>query len=117
MVKKTTDIKNKPAKQAPKNGIGAVIREQRKRLGYTQEYVAEKIGISEKHYSRIESDRYYPSLPNFFKLIKILELSLDDFSAGSKKKRKLEKDVLYLLEHASDEELDKCLSIIKLILV
>lgn len=116
MLKKNTKTKNNPPKEAPKNGIGAIIREQRKRLGYTQEFVAEKMGISEKHYSRIESDKYYPSLPTFFSLIKVLELNLEAFSEESKNKRKIEKDILHLLENASDEDLEKSLAILRLII-
>lgn len=116
MLKKNTKTKNNPPKEAPKNGIGAVIREQRKRLGYTQEFVAEKMGISEKHYSRIESDKYYPSLPTFFSLIKVLELNLEAFSEESKNKRKIEKDILHLLENAKDKDLELCSNVIKLLL-
>ena len=104
------------ANKAAKQGFGNVIREQRKRLGHTQEYVAEHIGISEKHYSRIESDKYYPSLPTFFSLIKVLNLSLEDFSKENKKKSKVEKDIVHLLENAKSKDLEKCLSIIRLIL-
>lgn len=50
--------------------IGKKIREYRKKLKLSQEYVAEKANISEKHYGRLERGSCTPTLENFFSIIK-----------------------------------------------
>jgi len=42
--------------------LGARIKELRKNRSFSQEQLAERIGIDEKHLSRIESGRGYPSV-------------------------------------------------------
>ena len=51
-----------------KTFIADKIKYRRKKLGLTQSELAEKIGISEKHLSKIETGKNYPSLDNFFKI-------------------------------------------------
>ncbi|MGP4039024.1 helix-turn-helix transcriptional regulator [Gracilibacillus sp. D59] len=70
------------------NGIilGSCIREYREKLKekdskWTQEYVADQIGIDEKHYGKIERG-YYPD-PHFSTirdLSKVLDFSIDELS-------------------------------------
>lgn len=59
--------------------VGRVIRQKRKDLGLKQSELAEMVGISEKHLSKIETGKNYPALDNFFKMTEILKLSLKDF--------------------------------------
>lgn len=59
--------------------VGKVIRQKRKDLGLKQSELAEMVGISEKHLSKIETGKNYPALDNFFKMTEILKLSLKDF--------------------------------------
>ena len=56
--------------------VGRVIRQKRKDLGLKQSELAEMVGISEKHLSKIETGKNYPALDNFFKMTEILKLSL-----------------------------------------
>lgn len=46
--------------------VGRVIRQKRKDLGLKQSELAEMVGISEKHLSKIETGKNYPALDNFF---------------------------------------------------
>lgn len=59
--------------------VGKIIRLKRKNLGLKQSELAEIIGISEKHLSKIETGKNFPALDNFFKMTEILKLSLNDF--------------------------------------
>lgn len=56
--------------------LGARIREQRKRKEKTQEQLAELLGIDQKHMSRIELGKSYPSLDRLIKIAEALEVSL-----------------------------------------
>ena len=56
--------------------LGARIREQRKRKGKTQEQLAELLGIDQKHMSRIELGKSYPSLDRLIKIAEALEVPL-----------------------------------------
>ena len=63
--------------------VGGVIRQKRKSLGLKQSELAEMVGISEKHLSKIETGRNYPALDNFFRIAEILQLTFSDFGADS----------------------------------
>lgn len=62
-----------------KKYIAKILKNGRKKKGLKQSQLAEIIGISEKHLSKIETGKNYPALDNFLKLIKILDLSFNDF--------------------------------------
>lgn len=79
-----------------KKYIAQVIQNARKQKGLKQSQLAEMIGISEKHLSKIETGNNYPALDNFLRIVKILDLSLKDFglndeAESSKYKRHLQK--------------------------
>ena len=59
--------------------IGKIIQNFRKDAGIKQSELAEKIGISEKHLSKIETGKNYPSLDNFLRMASILNFNLEDF--------------------------------------
>lgn len=105
---KKIDIRNLDKKQ-----IGSLIQNQRKRKKYTQEQVAEAIGVSEKHYSTIESGKYLPSLQTFFNLLNVLELDLETFSDNRIQQREKEKDILELIKELSDKELKVVFEVIQ----
>ena len=66
-----------------KTTIAKVICEKRKSLGLSQAQLAEKLGISDKHISKIETGKYYPSLDNFMKILTTLNLTLGDFGVNN----------------------------------
>lgn len=90
-----------------KNYIAGKIREARKRCKYTQAQLAELVNVNEQHISRIENAMYVPSLSLFFKLYKILNLSLTDFGIDIEEKdlSPLKKEVLKIVYSANDKKL------------
>ena len=66
-----------------KNRIAQIIKNRRMELGYKQSDLSEKIGISEKHLSKIETGKYVPALDTFLKIIDSLNLSLGDFGLNT----------------------------------
>ena len=62
-----------------KKFIAKIIQEARRKAGLRQSELAEKIGISEKHLSKIETGKNYPALDTFLKILEVLNLTLSDF--------------------------------------
>ena len=53
------------------------IKQQRKKLGYTQEQMASKLGYTRAKYNRLEQgETFFTSLDDIEKLFEILEISL-----------------------------------------
>jgi len=59
--------------------LGARIREIRKARGLTQEQLAEIIDVEQKHVSRIESGKNYPSIDRLEKIAAALNVPLMGF--------------------------------------
>lgn len=64
------------------NAIGERIQNQRLALGYTQQYVYEKLDISQNHYSRIENGHVGMSFEILLQLCEILQVSTDYILTG-----------------------------------
>lgn len=62
-----------------KEFIAKKIKIFRKKSGLTQAQIAEKIGISSKQFSRIESATHTPSLPTFLKILYLLKINPSEF--------------------------------------
>ena len=62
-----------------KEYIAQIIKTARKSKGMKQAELAESVGITEKHLSKIETGKNYPALDNFLRLVEVLNLSLKDF--------------------------------------
>lgn len=77
-----------------KKYIAQILQNARKKKGLKQAQLAEMIGISEKHLSKIETGKNYPALDNFLKMVEILELSMKDF--GLKNENKVSEQKVYL---------------------
>ena len=58
---------------------GLYVKQHRQKKGYTQETLAELIGLTPKSISYIERGENYPSQENIFKLAELLDMSLDEF--------------------------------------
>ena len=70
------------------------IKEHRKKLGITQEELAEKVELSTQHISRIESGCYIPSLKSFFSIVSVLNIDLKIFGFNINKTNNTVKDKL-----------------------
>ncbi|MDR1370462.1 MAG: helix-turn-helix transcriptional regulator [Dysgonamonadaceae bacterium] len=57
--------------------IGTKLREARKSLGYSQEYVAEKAGIGRGHIVRIEQGKYSVTIDTLSKILNVLGKEID----------------------------------------
>lgn len=64
-----------------------MFKKYRNRLGYTQETLAEILGISTRHLQRIEKNENEPSLELLRKLIKILQIENEDIIKYLKKEK------------------------------
>jgi len=58
--------------------IGERVRKYRKAKGFSQEYLAERVGISVTHMSHIETGNTKLSLPVLVELSRALEIQTDD---------------------------------------
>ena len=78
--------------------IGANIKQFREERGFTQEKVAEKLGVTFQAVSSWERDEYRPDLEKAVKLAELFDVSL---SAIVEEKRKTfkTKDAIYDWEH------------------
>jgi transcriptional regulator with XRE-family HTH domain len=59
--------------------LGARIRELRKARGLTQEQLAEMVDIEQKHVSRIELGKNYPTIDRLEKIAEALNLPMQSF--------------------------------------
>ena len=62
--------------------MASFIKEKRNACGYTQEYVAERSGISYSYYTKIENGFQTPSLDTLLSIASLLHLSLDKMFFG-----------------------------------
>lgn len=75
------------------NKLGERIRQIRKARGLTQEQLAEKLEIDNKHLSRIEKGIHKPTYNIILKLAEILQINIYDFS--EKPLFKIKEDLIY----------------------
>ena len=90
-----------------KKALGQRIKEFREKKKFTQDKLAELVGIDPKHLSRIENGRNYPSIETLEKLIDNLEVSFEDiFQFGHLEHRDdLIKTINRQINSLSDEKL------------
>lgn len=85
--------------------IGKTIQMLRKNKHIKQSELSEKIGISEKHLSKIETGRNLPSLDNFLKMAQILNFGLDDFGIKvTANEGKYKQELLKIAYSVSEED-------------
>lgn len=54
------------------------LPQHRKRLGWSQQHLAEELGVSRQTIISIEKGRFDPSLPVAFRLAAVFECSIED---------------------------------------
>ncbi len=100
-----------------KKYIAQIIQNARRKAGLKQSELAEKIGISEKHLSKIETGRNYPALDTFLKILNVLNLSLGDFGMQTTSESYPNKLFLQkVINNSSKEQLDACADVISALL-
>ena len=61
-----------------KNILGKTLKQMRKAKGLTQAQLAEIADANEKHISKIETGVYFPTYATLSKILKALDLNIDD---------------------------------------
>ena len=64
--------------------IGGKLKEARQNAGFTQEEIAEKLGVSRQSVSNWENNRTYPDIVSVIKLSDVYSVSLDSLLKGGK---------------------------------
>ena len=59
------------------NDLGSIIKTARKQAGFTQEELAEKVGVGHRHIMGIENEGSKPSYDLLYKLIRELHIPSD----------------------------------------
>jgi len=100
----------KPIKK--NNAFGKRLREIRKSKGYTQQALAEKANIDEKHLSRVENGKYFPTYTTLNKLLIALNVSLEeaglDLEQIKVNSNPLMAKAMQILNSANNDEELKC---------
>ena len=88
--------------------IGQKIKSYRKKRGYTQAELAEKITISEKHLSKIETGLHFPSISAFWNACEVLDIPLSDFGINidTSTENELREDFIRKIYLLNDSELE-----------
>ena len=96
-----------------KKYIANIIQNERRKAGLKQAELAEKIGISEKHLSKIETGKNYPALDTFLKIIDTLNLTLRDFGFYIKSEDSPNRILLQkIINNSSEKQIDTYTDII-----
>lgn len=66
-----------------RRAIGRRIQEQREKLGFTQQYIYDKIDISQNHYSRVENGHVGIAIEKLLQISDILNISIDYILKGT----------------------------------
>lgn len=61
------------------HNIGQKVKELREKRNYTQEYMAEQLGITQGSYSKIEQNKSNPPISRLLKIAAILEISTAEY--------------------------------------
>ena len=86
--------------------IGEQIKKYRLMRGMTQNDLAEKIGITEKQISKIETGVHYPMFENFVKIMDVLGVQMKDFDYEIETENNILRNAIFkILYRATDYEL------------
>ena len=98
-----------------KKFVGRKIREYRKKANLTQEELAEKVGLCEKHIGQIERGAYLPTLSNFFRIINILSIDLSEFgfNVNSETLTPTKKELIRIIYEINEKQLELYNKLIK----
>ena len=98
-----------------KKQFGLRIKEIRKSKGYTQEQVAEKIGIEPPNVSKLEKGLHFPLPENIEKISKALKVEIKDLFDFNhfNNKSVLIKQIKEYIDSASDNDIEFLYKIIQ----
>lgn len=61
------------------NNVGFNIRKQREKKGFSQEYMANSLDISQASYARLENEDTKITIDRLYKIAEVLEVNITDF--------------------------------------
>ncbi len=94
--------------------IGSRIKKIRLAQGLTQHDLAERIGVTEKQISKIETGVHYPKFDNFIKILEALNISMREFaSAAEFESGNIRRNIMKVINKANEEDLKYFLLLIK----
>ena len=100
-----------------KKHIAKIIQNARREKNLTQLELSEKIGISEKHMSKIETGKSYPALDTFLKILDTLNLTLGDFGLQNTPDSYPNKMYLQkIINTSSEKQLNACAEVLTALL-
>ena len=102
--------------------IGKFIAEERKRKGYTQKQLSEKLGISDKTVSKWERGNGFPEVSLLLPLCKELDITVNELLSGERVseedyRKKAEENMVNLVKEAQESKKKIILSAMVAILV
>ncbi|WP_070043237.1 helix-turn-helix transcriptional regulator [Robinsoniella peoriensis] len=88
-------------------GLGLAIKQAREDRGWTQAYLAELVGKTDRTIMNIENKGQHPSFNLFFKLVTLFDISVDQFfyTENYRGKESCRKQVDILLNAMDEKEL------------
>ncbi len=102
--------------------IGLKIKERRKFVGVTQEFIANQLDVNASHISNIECGRANPSLTALIKIANLLQCSIDYFIGGEytykidkDKEKSLDDKIMKKLQYCDMEKKEKIIKMIDLL--
>ena len=89
------------------HGLGLALKQAREAKGWTQAYVAELVGKTDKTIMNIENKGQHPSFNLFFKLVTLFDISVDQFfyTEGNRGGDSCRKHIDVLLDSMNEKEL------------
>lgn len=95
----------------PKTLFATMVKNARMDLHWTQEELAEKLGVSATYLGDLERHKGHPSLPLFCKAMRLLNLSADDYVyPNGNANSTTYKQLLRLLTHCNEHQLQVLLA-------
>jgi transcriptional regulator with XRE-family HTH domain len=98
--------------------LGARIKELRKMKGLTQDKLSQIIDIEQKHLSRIEVGKNYPSIGTLEKFALALNVDIKDFFDFKEQnpKNEIKEKIRFLIEETDAEKLRIIFNVVKAII-
>ena len=89
------------------HGLGLALKQAREEKGWTQAYVAELVGKTDRTIMNIENKGQHPSFNLFFKLVTLFDISVDQFfyTEGQRGENSCRKNIDVLLSLMNEKEL------------
>ena len=89
------------------HGLGLAIKKAREEKGWTQAYLAELVGRTDRTIMSIENKGQHPSFNLFFQLVTLFDISVDQFFYSDKHKSEdsCRKHIDVMLNTMSEKEL------------